>query len=125
MIYIPGCKGNNVLLEKVAINLPFFPNVRNERYMLYIENLCEYVKNAIGHSLCGIYCNQNIEYICRSQTVADNAQTHCKTIRLTKAFSPIIYLFLGKVMRGDKVLGGLTYTMENGISADNMRGCLV
>ena len=44
MIYGPGCKGNYQLLEKAALKLPFFPDIRNERSMLFIDNLCAYVK---------------------------------------------------------------------------------
>ena len=41
MIYGKGCKGNYKLLSKFAKLLPIFPDVKNERSMLYIENLTE------------------------------------------------------------------------------------
>ena len=39
MIYGKGSKGNYPLLSKMACKLPFFPNVKNERSMLYVGNL--------------------------------------------------------------------------------------
>ena len=43
MIYGKGSKGNYPTLAKLAKKLPIFPDVDNERSMLYIENLCEFL----------------------------------------------------------------------------------
>ena len=43
MIYGKGSKGNYSTLAKLAKKLPIFPDVDNERSMLYIENLCEFL----------------------------------------------------------------------------------
>jgi nucleoside-diphosphate-sugar epimerase/glycosyltransferase involved in cell wall biosynthesis len=41
LIYGRGSKGNYPILARFAKKLPVFPNVNNERSMLYIDNLCE------------------------------------------------------------------------------------
>lgn len=43
MIYGKGSKGNYPTLAKLAKRLPIFPNVDNERSMLHIDNLCEFL----------------------------------------------------------------------------------
>lgn len=43
MIYGKGSKGNYPILAKLAKKLPVFPGVDNEKSMLYIENLCEFL----------------------------------------------------------------------------------
>ncbi len=43
MIYGKGSKGNYSTLSKLAKKLPVFPNVDNERSMLHIDNLCEFL----------------------------------------------------------------------------------
>lgn len=43
MIYGKGSKGNYPILAKMAKKLLIFPDVRNERSMLCIENLCEFL----------------------------------------------------------------------------------
>lgn len=43
MIYGKGSKGNYPTLAKIAKKLPVFPNVNNQRSMLYIDNLCEFL----------------------------------------------------------------------------------
>lgn len=43
MIYGKGSKGNYPVLAKLAKKLPVFPDVDNERSMLYVGNLCEFL----------------------------------------------------------------------------------
>ena len=43
MIYGPGCKGNYRTLQKMAQKLPLFPTYHNERSVLQIEHLAEYL----------------------------------------------------------------------------------
>ena len=62
MIYGKGSKGNYRTLAKLAKNLPVFPDVKNERSMLYIENLCEFLYQVVIGNKGGIYWPQNAEY---------------------------------------------------------------
>lgn len=62
MIYGKGSKGNYPVLAKMAKKLPFFPNVDNERSMLYIENLCEFLCQVIIRKEAGVFWPQNAEY---------------------------------------------------------------
>lgn len=43
MIYGKGSRGNYPILSKLAKKLPVFPKVENERSMLHIDNLCEFL----------------------------------------------------------------------------------
>lgn len=55
MIYGKGSKGNYPLLAKIAVKTPVFPYVKNERSMLYIENLCEFVRLMIENEEHGTF----------------------------------------------------------------------
>jgi UDP-glucose 4-epimerase len=109
MIYGPGCKGNYPLLAKAALKLPFFPDIRNERSMLFIDNLCAYVKAAVDGKLSGMHFPQNREFVCTSEMVKLIALSHGKNIRLTKVFNPLLNLLSGKIEVVDKVFGSLVY----------------
>lgn len=109
MIYGPGCKGNYTLLRKAALNLPFFPSIQNERSILFIENLCAFVKAAIDESFLGIYLPQNIEYVSTSEMVRQIAFLHGKKMKMTIVFNPLLRLLSGKVRIVDKVFGNLVY----------------
>lgn len=112
MIYGPGCKGNYPLLEKAALKLPFFPDIRNERSMLFIDNLCAYVKVVVDGRLSGIHFPQNREYVSTSQMVKEIALAHGRNIRVTKVFNPVLRLLSGKVGVVDKVFGNLVYDIK-------------
>ena len=62
MIYGKGSKGNYPTLSGLARKLPLFPNVKNSRSMLYIENLCEFVKLMIEDEQTGTFWPQNQGY---------------------------------------------------------------
>lgn len=109
MIYGKGCKGNYQILVKLALKLPVFPYVKNERSMLYIENLCEFVRLMVDNDGHGIFWPQNAEYSNTSEMVKMIAEAHGKKIRLIKGFTwllKIMSLFTGLV---NKAFGSLTY----------------
>ena len=57
MIYGKNSKGNFKMLVKLADKVPVFPNVKNERSMIYVENLAEF--------LCLLVESRSQESFCR------------------------------------------------------------
>ncbi len=80
MVYGKGCKGNYRSLEHLALKLPFFPRVTNQRSMLYIDNLSECVRLLIDRGLSGCFCPQNREYVCTWDMAKRIAQCHGKRL---------------------------------------------
>lgn len=116
MIYGKGSKGNYPLLAKLARKLPFFPNVKNERSMLYIGNLCKFISLMILNEETGIFFPQNQEYVQTSQMVKMIASAYGRKIRMTKFFNPLLS-FMG--MAGgkagrlvNKAFGNMVYEKE-------------
>ena len=70
MIYGKGCKGNYQTMAKLAKKLPVFPWVDNQRSMLYMENLAEFIRLLIEDGADGIFCPQNNEYVNTSDMVS-------------------------------------------------------
>ena len=103
MIYGKGSKGNYQILSKLAKKLPIFPDINNERSMLYIGNLCWFVKECIDNFYEGIYFPQNEEYISTSKMVKEIANANGKKIRLTKLLNPFVFLLL----RMPRKIGGI------------------
>ncbi|MBE6749941.1 MAG: NAD-dependent epimerase/dehydratase family protein [Ruminococcaceae bacterium] len=109
MIYGKNSKGNYPLLSKMASKLPFFPFIENQRSMLYIENLCEFVRLMIKNEEQGIFWPQNEVYSNTSEMVKAIADVRGKNLKLIKGFTWLIKLaglFTGLV---DKAFGNLTY----------------
>ena len=109
MIYGKGCKGNYLKLSKAARKLPIFPNIDNQRSMLYIDNFCEFVRLMIDYEESGLFFPQNAEYVKTSEMVRLIAEVHGKKIRLIKVFNPIIRLMSRKIRLVNKVFGNLVY----------------
>lgn len=109
MIYGKGSKGNYPRLANMAKKVPMFPDICNERSMLHIDNLCQFIKVMIDHKESGLFFPQNKEYVNTSELVKTIARVHGKKIWITKLFNPILKLMFGKVELVDKVFGTLVY----------------
>ena len=112
MIYGKGCKGNYLTLRKFALKLKFFPYIKNERSMLYIENLCEFVRLMILNEESGIFFPQNSEYTNTSEMVKMIAAANGRKLRLVHGFGwaiKFLGLFTGLVK---KAFGSLSYDKE-------------
>lgn len=109
MIFGKGSKGNYPKLAKMAQKLPIFPNVKNERSMLHIDNLCEFIKLMIDNEEKGMFYPQNSEYVGTSELVKFISEAHGKKIILTKIFNPALKLIGNFVGMVNKAFGNLVY----------------
>ncbi|EXM38188.1 NAD-dependent epimerase [Ruminococcus albus SY3] len=123
MIYGKGSKGNYPLMSKMAQKLPIFPYVKNRRSMLYIENLCEFIRLMIENNEQGTFWPQNKEYSNTSEMVKMIGAAHGKNVHLIHGFEwalKIMGLFTGLV---DKAFGNLYYDKSISTYFHNYRVC--
>ena len=59
MVYGNGCKGNYQSLRKIAEKTPIVPRIKNRRSMIFIDNLCEFLKRAILQGYGGVFFPRN------------------------------------------------------------------
>lgn len=112
MIYGPGCRGNFPRLVWLAQKTPIFPAWHNKRSMLYIDNLCEFVKQLILHEVEGTVYPQNAEYADTCEIIRYYAKVSGKKIWITKLFNPLIWLLGDHVRVIGKMFSDSTYDME-------------
>lgn len=109
MIYGKGSKGNYPMLSKLAKKLPVFPKINNQRSMLYVENLCEFVRLVISKNDQGIYYPQNSEYASTTAIV----KTINPEIRISGILNPGVFISSkvpGKISGlCNKAFGNLVY----------------
>lgn len=123
MIYGKGSKGNYPLLSKMAKSIPFFPNIQNERSMLYVGNLCKFISLMIEHEESGIFFPQNMDYVQTSQMVKMIAQAHGKKIYLTRILNFALRLMghmngrLSELV--NKAFGNMVYDKRLSIYKEN------
>ena len=121
MIYGKGSKGNYPQLSKFAQKLPLFPYIKNERSMLYIGNLTEFVKLMIDNNESGIFYPQNAEYVATSEMVQVIAQAHGKKIRLVKGTTVPLKAMSHVTGLVNKAFGNLSYDMSMSEYKENYR----
>ncbi len=120
MIYGKNSKGNYPKLAKLATCLPVFPDIDNQRSMLHVDNLCEFVRLLINDNANGIYFPQNKEYVSTSKLVKEIAKNHGKVVFITKMFNPLIQVMARRVSLLDKIFGNLVYDKEMSSYRDNI-----
>lgn len=110
MIYGAECKGNYTRLSKLALKTPIFPDINNKRSMIFISNLCEFVRLLIDDTKRGIFHPQNEEYVCTAEMVELIAKFNGRHIIMTKLFNNLLRLI--KVNTVNKVFGDLVYAKQ-------------
>ncbi len=123
MIYGKGSKGNYPILSKLARKMPVFPYVSNERSMLYIDNLCEFVRLMVDNEEQGIFHPQNAEYSNTSELVKMIAQVQGKKVRLVKGFGWALKLMSHMTGLVNKAFGSMRYDMAISQYKDDYRVC--
>lgn len=112
MIYGPDGKGNFQRLAALARKTPVFPDWHNRRSMLYIDNLCEFVRQAIDRRLAGTFHLQNAEYADTVEIIRYFAEEAGKSIWISKAFNPCVWLGAKLLNPVSKMFADQYYTQE-------------
>lgn len=106
MIYGKGSKGNYPTLAKLAKKLPVFPKIENERSMLHIDNLCEFLCQIMLVEFSTpsvVLIPQNAEWTKTSEMVREIGEVCGKRVRIVGILNPAVWV-------GSKVpgkIGGL------------------
>lgn len=112
MIFGKNSKGNYPLLSKLARRLPVFPKIKNQRSMLYIGNLVEFVRLMIENDEQGIFWPQNSQYSNTSDVIAKIAKAHNRRCLLVPGFGLALKLLSHVTCLVNKAFGNLSYDQE-------------
>ncbi len=109
MVYGENCKGNYVTLVKLAKLCPFFPDVSNQKSLIHIDNLCEFVKLVIKNRDKGLFLPQNKEYVKTSEMVKLIGEANGKNVKLTKIFNVFVKMLSPFSGQLSKAFSSLVY----------------
>lgn len=112
IVYGKDCRGNYPRLAGMALKVPVFPKVKNERSMIYIDNLSEFVRLTINKELGGLLFPQNKEYVNTTELVQLIAKVNEKELKVTGMFNPFVSLGIKMSETFGKVFGSFTYDMK-------------
>lgn len=113
MVYGKNCKGNFQFLKKLSEKLPVFPRISNKRSMIYIENLCEFVRLIIDNKKEGIFFPQNKEYVCTEDIVRAICEKNNKKMYFSLFLGLGVKIFMPFISKLKKAFGTLIYNMED------------
>lgn len=122
MVYGKRCKGNYQILRSFALKSRIFPDYNNQRSMIYIGNLCVFVKRIIDKEDAGLFFPQDSEYINTTDMVKNIARINHKIIFTTKLFNPLIKNISINIFK--KVFGSLIYEKTDVVSNYNFKDAI-
>lgn len=106
MIYGENSKGNYPLLSKFARKTLIFPTLKNERSMLYVGNLVEFIRCAIDYEIEGVFFPQNKEYVSSIDLVKEISKIYNHKVYFIGFFNPLLKIFKNNRLV-NKVFGNL------------------
>ncbi|MDL2297796.1 NAD-dependent epimerase/dehydratase family protein [Synergistaceae bacterium OttesenSCG-928-D05] len=111
VIYGPGCKGNFPKLLKLANITPIFPDIKNKRSMIYIDNFTECLKRVIDTKEGGVFFPQNTAYVPTKDVIVEYRKCLKKKI-LIVPFPSFACMLLAKSKTFNKAFGSKVYDLE-------------
>lgn len=115
-VYGKGCKGNFPTLVKYAARLPIFPDYEQKKSMIFIDNLCEFIRLLIENNSSGLFHPQNREYTSTTEMVRSIAKINKHKICFVKGFNPILRILEKRVRVLNRAFADDAYELE--LSAD-------
>lgn len=109
MVYGKDCKGNYPRLSKFIKKYKVFPNIRNQRSMIYIKNLAECIKLIIDYKLSGMFFPQNQQYVESKELVQSIGHVNGCKVSLIPNLLWIFNIAARISSTVAKVTGSLTY----------------
>lgn len=109
MVYGPGCKGNFQTVVKLVKRSPVFPQLKNARSMIHIDNLCEFLRLCIDSCESGLFFPQNREYMQTSDMARIIAGTLGRRVFFSRLAGMVVWLTIPFLSLTQKAFGTLIY----------------
>ncbi len=122
MVYGKDCKGNFQTVVKIVDKLPVFPQIKNRRSMIYIDNLSAFIQLCIDGVKDGVYCPQNREYVQTSAMAKVIAAEKNKKVFFSRLLGLAVRMIRPFVSMANKAFGDLIY---EGTEQDDYVYCVV
>lgn len=113
MVYGKGCKGNFQALKKIAQISPVFPRLNNSRSMIYIVNLCEFIKLIADNKKSGVFFPQNDMYSKTEDIVRIIAEKNGKKIYFSVVLGILVKMIMPFSTKAKKAFGSLIYDIKD------------
>lgn len=124
MIYGLDCPGNYSRLSKAISIMKLFPAINNERSMIYIDNLCEFICNVIKNNKEGVFHPQNKEYVETTELISEMSNARNKKVYTSTIIGKLIKKIMWRNSNIIKLYGNLVYDKKLS-ERDDIEYCVV
>ncbi len=111
-VYGRGCRGNYQKISKIARRTPVFPDYQNKKSMIYIDNLCEFVRLVIEEGRGGILTPQNKELVSTAYLVKTIAEVNNHKIKMTKSINWMVKIAAKRIRVAGRAFADDCYNRE-------------
>ena len=122
-VYGPNAPGSFDMLLRKLDKMFVFPAYKNQRSMIFIDNLCEFVHLVIQRELDGILVPQDARYVCTSDIVRVGAKLTGKKVLFDYISWPLIALMVKKSYRFKKVFSSSVFVHNFSINDEEYYVC--
>lgn len=112
VVYGNGCKGNFVLLQKVASFTPIFPSYENVKSMIYIEHLNNFICELVANGDGGYFHPQNSQTTSTTDTIVAIRKAMGKKTILIPGLGWLIKFGMKIVPKVERAFADDNYALE-------------
>lgn len=112
MVYGPNCPGNYNRLSELSHRWGIYPKVKNQRSMIYIGNLCEFLIQLIFSRNSGIFLPQNINYVSTSNLICVIRRCYGRKTIFVPGFNYFLKFMVKHNSIFNKIYGSLQIDLE-------------
>ncbi|MCL2398775.1 MAG: NAD-dependent epimerase/dehydratase family protein [Defluviitaleaceae bacterium] len=119
IVYGYNCPGNFQRLYNLIKKAPIFPDYKNSRSMVYIQNLCFFIHSIIKEKKEGIFFPRDPTPVATGEMAEAIAKAQGKKLYLTRAFNLPIDILMPYMSVIYKMFGDLVYDSSLPDGGDN------
>lgn len=112
VVYGKGCKGNFVLLTKLAKYLFVFPYYENHKSMIYIDNLCAFMCELVENQDGGYFHPQNSQHTSIVEVIKEVRKAMGKKTMVLPGFGWAIKLLMKFSHKAERAFADDYYSLE-------------
>lgn len=119
VVYGKGCKGNFVLLQKVASMTPIFPAFQNVKSMIFIDHLDNFVCQLVANGDGGFFHPQNAQTTSTADTIVAIRKSMGKKTILIPGLGWLVRIMMKCVGKAERAFADDNYAIAFSRYRDN------
>jgi nucleoside-diphosphate-sugar epimerase len=113
MVYGPNSPGNYERLRKVILKINVFPYINNQRSMIFIDYLSEFIRMVIDNQVEGLFFPQNRGYVNTLELMKLISKENNRSVFFSRILGAVFSIIGKHINAVNKVFGNLVFDLED------------